>query len=119
MPVVHPDKAQYELQHTAPVRSRQWPPVGRQPASGFAERHAASLVVHPHRVLGREVPVQNFTRHAAEIDQVCRELGISIHQLPTSQPLELTLFDFVQSRMHGGRQTVRAANRAAAAGRAG
>jgi hypothetical protein len=75
------------------------------------------LYVDP--ALARAQYVQNFARHAAEIDQVCRELGISIHQLPTSQPLELTLFDFVQSRMHGGRQTVRAANRAATAGRAG
>jgi uncharacterized protein (DUF58 family) len=70
------------------------------------------LYVDP--ALARANYVQNFARHAAEIEQVCRELGIAIHQLWTSQPLELTLFDFLQSRMHGGRQTVRAANRAAA-----
>src|SRR3954469_23434360 len=80
------------------------------------------LYVDP--ALARANYVQNFARHAAEIDQVCRELGIVIHQLSTSHPLELTLFDFLQSRMHGGRQTVRATNRAAssattAAGRAG
>jgi uncharacterized protein (DUF58 family) len=80
------------------------------------------LYVDP--ALARPQYVENFSRHAAEIEQICRELGISFHQLPTSQPLELTLFDFLQSRMHGGRQTVRAANRAASSpassvGRAG
>jgi uncharacterized protein (DUF58 family) len=75
--------------------------------------------------LARAQYVQNFARHAAEIERVCRELGIAVHQLATSQPLELTLFDFLQSRMHGGRQSVRATNRATAsaptpaAGRAG
>jgi uncharacterized protein (DUF58 family) len=69
----------------------------------------------------RRVYIENFKRHAAEVERICRELGISFHQLSTAQPLELALFDFVQSRMHGGRQAVRAANRAsaAAAGRVG
>ena len=49
----------------------------------------------------------------AEIDRICRDLGISLHQLISSQPLELALFDFLQSRMHVGRQTARAGNRAA------
>jgi uncharacterized protein (DUF58 family) len=76
------------------------------------------LYVDP--ALARAQYVQNFSRHAGEIEELCRTLGVSYHQLATSEPLELTLFDFLQSRMHGGRQTVRAANRAAsAAGRAG
>lgn len=73
------------------------------------------LYVDP--ALARAQYVQNFKRHAGEIEELCRTLGVSFHQLATSQPLELTLFDFLQSRMHGGRQTVRAANRAAPSGR--
>lgn len=51
---------------------------------------------------------KGFERHAAEIGRACRELGISLHRLATSQPLELALFDFLQSRLHGGRQVHRA-----------
>lgn len=50
-----------------------------------------------------------FTRHAEGIEQVCRELGVTLHRLTTSQPLELALFDFLQSRLHGGREVRRAA----------
>ena len=75
------------------------------------------LYVDPGLARGRYV--ENFRRHAGEIEELCRTLGVSYHQLATSEPLELTLFDFLQSRMHGGRQTVRAANRAAPAGRVG
>ncbi|HEY7118952.1 MAG TPA: DUF58 domain-containing protein [Tepidisphaeraceae bacterium] len=59
---------------------------------------------------------ENFARHEAEIRRACSDLGISFHQLPTSQPLELALFDFLQSRMHGGRQVVRARGRSHAHG---
>ena len=51
---------------------------------------------------------RNFERHAEEIARTCRDLGISLYPLPTSQPLELALFDFLRSRMHAGRQVQRA-----------
>jgi uncharacterized protein (DUF58 family) len=54
---------------------------------------------------------QRFSAHAAEVEKICRELGISLHRLITSQPLELTLFDFLQSRLHAGRQVARAGGR--------
>ena len=56
---------------------------------------------------------ENFGRHAAEVERTCRDLGISYHQLSTAQPLELALFDFLQSRLHAGRQVSRTGNRAA------
>jgi len=54
---------------------------------------------------------RRFSEHAAEIEKICRELGIGLHRLVTSQPLELTLFDFLQSRLHAGRQVARAGGR--------
>ena len=59
---------------------------------------------------------KRFTAHADEIEKICRELGIGYHRLLTSEPLELTLFDFLQSRLHAGRQVARAGNRAAGVG---
>src|SRR5688572_10850615 len=59
---------------------------------------------------------RNFTRHASEVERTCRELGIDLYQLPTSQPLELALFDFLQSRVRVGRQKTRTGNRVAVRG---
>jgi uncharacterized protein (DUF58 family) len=52
---------------------------------------------------------RNFTAHAAGIEQGCRELGITYYPMTTGQPLELALFDFLQSRARSGRQMGRAA----------
>jgi uncharacterized protein (DUF58 family) len=60
---------------------------------------------------------RKFTAHAAEVEKICRELGIGYHPMTTSQPLELALFDFMQTRLHAGRQVARACNRSAGAGR--
>jgi uncharacterized protein (DUF58 family) len=57
-----------------------------------------------------------FRRHAEQVEQTCRDMGIALHVLPTSRPLELALFDFLQSRLHSGRQVARSGNRAARAG---
>ena len=59
---------------------------------------------------------KNFTRHSAGIERTCRELGIDLYQLPTAQPLELALFDFLQSRLRVGRQTTRIGSRVAVRG---
>jgi len=52
--------------------------------------------------------------HAAEVERTCSDLGIDFYQLVTSQPLEMALFDVLQSRQHAGR-SARAGSRAAAA----
>jgi uncharacterized protein (DUF58 family) len=52
-----------------------------------------------------------FEKHAEGLVGMCRELGIDLYPMVTSQPLELALFDVLQSRMHAGRQVVRAGNR--------
>jgi hypothetical protein len=65
--------------------------------------------------LARDQYLANFARHGQEIERLCRELGISFHQMVTSRPLELAMFDFVQSRMRAKRQVLRSGNRALAA----
>lgn len=57
--------------------------------------------------------LEQFNRHAEEIKRICRDLGVDYYQLPTSQPMELALYDFIQARVKAGRQVSRAANRAA------
>jgi uncharacterized protein (DUF58 family) len=55
---------------------------------------------------------RNFAKHAAEVERTCSDLGIDFYQLITSQPLEIALFDVLQSRQHAGR-SARAGSRAA------
>jgi uncharacterized protein (DUF58 family) len=52
---------------------------------------------------------EKFTAHAEQLMQICRDLGIDYYPLPTSQPLELALFDFLQARGRAGRRLFRAA----------
>jgi uncharacterized protein (DUF58 family) len=54
---------------------------------------------------------KNFARHAEDVQAVCRSLGIDHYQLDTSQPLELALFDFLQSRLHLSRAATRTGDR--------
>jgi uncharacterized protein (DUF58 family) len=57
--------------------------------------------------LAKQQYQKNFSKHEEEIRQTCRKLGIAFHLLITSQPLELALFDFLQSRLHARREVVR------------
>lgn len=50
---------------------------------------------------------QSFSKHAEELATICRELGIGLYQLSTAQPLELALFDFLQSRARFRRNAAR------------
>ena len=62
----------------------------------------------------RQVYLANFQKHADAIAQTCRELGVDLYAMTTSRPLELALFDLLQSRLHAGRRVLRAGHRAAA-----
>jgi uncharacterized protein (DUF58 family) len=57
--------------------------------------------------VARQQYQRNFSRHEEQIRQTCRDLGIGFYQLISSQPLELALFDFLQSRLHARREIVR------------
>jgi hypothetical protein len=52
----------------------------------------------------RESYVKKFTEHREALEAICRKLGASYHLLSTAQPLEITLFEFLQNRMRRGRQ---------------
>jgi uncharacterized protein (DUF58 family) len=63
------------------------------------------LYVDPQTV--RERYLQRFTDHAEAISRICNRLGVDSYRLSADQPLELALFDFLNSRLRRGRQTVR------------
>jgi uncharacterized protein (DUF58 family) len=86
-----------------------------RPATFVDIESGRDLYVDPS--VARQQYTRNFQRHADEIARICRELGIDLHTLVTSQPLELALSAFLQSRLHGTRQIVRSNNRGS--GRAG
>lgn len=52
----------------------------------------------------RDAYVKKFSEHREALQLICRKLGASYHMLSTAQPLETTLFDFLQDRMRRGRQ---------------
>ena len=52
-----------------------------------------------------------FQEHADAIKRTCNILGIDLYDLTTDQPLELSLFDFIQSRQQRSRHVARRSNR--------
>lgn len=63
------------------------------------------LYVDPQTV--RERYLRQFSDHAAAIVRACNRLGIDYYQLTTDRPLELALFDFLNSRLRRGRRSPR------------
>ncbi len=63
------------------------------------------LYVDPEGV--RESYLQRFAEHQQAIKRTCDNLGIDYYELTTDQPLEMTLFDFMNARMRRGRQVAR------------
>jgi uncharacterized protein (DUF58 family) len=47
--------------------------------------------------------------HLAAVTKICHELGIDYHLLPTDQPFELALMDFLTARLRRGRSMRRRA----------
>ena len=62
---------------------------------------------------------RNFERHAEELSRACRDLGVDFYTLPTSQPLELALYDFLRARQQVGRRLFRSGTRGGTASAAG
>ena len=52
--------------------------------------------------------VKKLTAHCEALRATCVKLGISYNRLTTADPLEMALFEFLQSRMRRGRQVRRA-----------
>ncbi len=59
-------------------------------------------------VTARAQYLERITRHCAEMEGLCRKLGIGYRRFGTDQPLELVLFDFLRERMQRGRGVRRA-----------
>ena len=46
---------------------------------------------------------RRLDRHSRDLEQLCRQWGISFHRVLTHQPLELALLDFLRSRRRRGK----------------
>lgn len=80
---------------------------GLQQPSVFEDVESArTLYIDP--AAARAGYLQKFQAHTDALRAICQKLGISYQQLSTARPLELSLFEFVQGRMRGGRQVRRA-----------
>jgi len=64
-----------------------------------------TLFVDPSAV--REEYLNRYNDHEAALKEMCGDLGIALHCFTTDQPLELTLYEFVTSRLRrgGGKRT--------------
>jgi uncharacterized protein (DUF58 family) len=76
-----------------------------KPAMFVDSETGKDLYVDPANI--RATYQRNFQRHAEQIQKHCRELGVDFYQFPTNRPMELALFDFLQSRLHTGKQGTR------------
>jgi uncharacterized protein (DUF58 family) len=63
------------------------------------------LYVDPEGV--RQTYRRRFAEHAAALAGTCNRLGIDLVELPSDRPLELALFDLLNSRLRRGRQVSR------------
>lgn len=68
------------------------------------------LYVDPFAV--RQQYQARFAEHAQALARVCTGLEAAFYQLTTDQPLDMALFDLLNSRMHRRRQVVRRQNSA-------
>ena len=59
-----------------------------------------TLFVDPSAV--REEYLNRYKDHEAALKEMCGDLGIALHCFTTDQPLELTLYEFVTSRLRRG-----------------
>lgn len=62
---------------------------------------------------------QRFAQHAGELNRICANLGMDFYQLATDQPLDMALFDLLNSRLRRGRPVSRRAGMARPAGGGG
>lgn len=50
---------------------------------------------------------RRFREHAANLSRACSSLGVDLYELTTDQPLDLALFDLINSRIRRGRVVAR------------
>lgn len=66
------------------------------------------LYVDPTAV--RDEYLRRFEAHATDLRTICSSLGVDLISMSTDEPLERTLFDFLQARLRRGRQVMRRAS---------
>jgi uncharacterized protein (DUF58 family) len=55
--------------------------------------------------------LSQFTTHQERLGAICQKLGISLHTIPSTRPIELALSDFFHDRLRRGRLVRRATGR--------
>jgi uncharacterized protein (DUF58 family) len=81
--------------------------LGLEQAALFQDVESSrTLYVDPSAARGAYV--KKLEAHCAALRAMCQKLGISYQLVPTDQPLEIALFEFLQGRMRGGRRVRRA-----------
>jgi uncharacterized protein (DUF58 family) len=85
-----------------------------KPAMFIDPESGRDLYVDPANARGNYQ--KRFSAHAAHVKKTCDELGVDYYQLSTADPMELALFDFLQSRMQNGKGGSRSARRNTGAG---
>lgn len=76
-----------------------------------------TLFVDPGAV--REEYLSRYEDHETALREMCGDLGIALHSFTTDQPLELTLYEFVTSRLRRGSGPRISASRPGGAGARG
>jgi uncharacterized protein (DUF58 family) len=77
--------------------------LGLEKASLF-EDIESQRTIYIDPAAARDAYMKKLEAHCEGLRATCRKLGVSYHQLSTGQPLELTLFEYLQERMRRGRQ---------------
>ncbi len=75
-------------------------------ASMFVDMESGRrMYVDPREIRSRYLA--EFSRHAELISDICGGLGVDLSLFTTDQPLELALFNFIQTRLRRGRPIAR------------
>ena len=75
----------------------------RDPAMFQDVETSRDLYVDPQSV--RTQYLQRFSEHEAQVKEICANLGVDFCRFTIDQPLELALFDFVNTRLQRGKKT--------------
>lgn len=76
-----------------------------QAAMFYDVESGRELYVDPEVI--RQNYLERFRAHADALRNVCQQLGVDLFDLPTNVPLEMALFDLLNSRLRRGRQVAR------------
>ena len=77
----------------------------RQPAMFRDMESGRNLYVDP--ATARDAYRKRFNEHAQSVRRMCNDLGIDLYPMTTERPLELVLYDFLNSRLRRGRRIAR------------